>query len=358
MLLRPKLMTRDVLAIHDREGSFSDEWIKYCHKRGIAYKRVNCYEPDIVEQVRNCKGLMWHWAHNDYRARLFARQLTRSLESGGYQVFPDTRTSWHYDDKLGQKYLLESIRAPVVKSYVFYDRDSALAWVDATNFPKVFKMRTGAGSQNVALVATKHQAKRLIRRAFGNGFAPRPRTSSLKEHVWHLRRDLSKEALVGVGRGVARLFVRTEMERNTDRERGYVYFQDFIPGNDHDIRVIVIGDRAFAIRRAVRKDDFRASGSGVITYDPAEIPLSCVESAYKWARELRAQCVAFDFLMQGKNPMIVEISYSFTRKVYRPCPGFWDDDIRWHQGHFIPEHFMIEQFLAEITRESGQPKAL
>ena len=33
------------------------------------------------------------------------------------------------------------------------------------------------------------------------------------------------------------------------------------------VRVIVINDKAFAIKRMVRKNDFRASGSGIIEYD-------------------------------------------------------------------------------------------
>jgi glutathione synthase/RimK-type ligase-like ATP-grasp enzyme len=59
-----------------------------------------------------------------------------------------------------------------------------------------------------------------------------------------------------------------ETEKKFNPEKNYVYFQDFIPQNDFDIRIIVIGKRAFAIKRMVRKGDFRASGSGNIKYDP------------------------------------------------------------------------------------------
>ena len=42
-----------------------------------------------------------------------------------------------------------------------------------------------------------------------------------------------------------------------DGRRGYVYFQDFIPDNQFDTRVTVIGNRAFAFIRKVRPGDFR-----------------------------------------------------------------------------------------------------
>jgi hypothetical protein len=88
------------IAIHNRQGSFSDRWISYCQEHQVDYKLVNCYDSDIVAQVKDCLGLMWHWDQNDYKAALFARQLTFSLEKKGMLVFPDVNTSWHYDDKV------------------------------------------------------------------------------------------------------------------------------------------------------------------------------------------------------------------------------------------------------------------
>jgi glutathione synthase/RimK-type ligase-like ATP-grasp enzyme len=85
-------------------------------------------------------------------------------------VFPDFRTAWHFDDKVAQKYLFEAIGAPLVPSYVFFDKQEALRWAELTTFPKVFKLRGGAGSQNVSLVKTKQECIKLIHKAFGKGF--------------------------------------------------------------------------------------------------------------------------------------------------------------------------------------------
>src|SRR4051812_29552347 len=110
------------IAIHNRPGSFSDRWISYCRQNHVDYKLVNCYDSDIVAQLDDCEGLMWHWSQVDYKDLLFAKQLTISLEKKGLKVFPDVNTSWHFEDKVGQKYLLEAIGAPLVDSYVFYSR--------------------------------------------------------------------------------------------------------------------------------------------------------------------------------------------------------------------------------------------
>ena len=209
------------IAIHKLTGSFSDRWIKYCNENNIPYKLVNCYDSDIVAQLDDCIGLMWHWSLNDYKAALFAWQLTISLEKKGIKVFPDVNTAWHYYDKLGQKYLLEAVGAPIVNSYLFYSKQDALNWLDTTNFPKVFKLRGGAASVNVRLVNSKTKAKKLIRKAFGGGFSHINHFSRLKDRIRILKRDKNLISLRGVISGIARLFIPTEVERFSHNEKGY-----------------------------------------------------------------------------------------------------------------------------------------
>jgi hypothetical protein len=50
------------IAIHERKGSFSDRWIEYCKKHEICHRIVNCYDSDIIDQLKDCDGLMWHWS--------------------------------------------------------------------------------------------------------------------------------------------------------------------------------------------------------------------------------------------------------------------------------------------------------
>lgn len=334
-----------MLAIHSRSGGFSDKWIEYCHLNGIKYKVVDCYSDDIIEQLEDCYGVMWHWGHNDHKAVLFARQLSYSLTSAGKRVFPDPATVWHFDDKVGQKYLLEAIKAPLVPSKVFYDKHEALEWASTTTYPKVFKLRGGAGAENVHITRSGSEAEKFIRRAFGRGYKVKNRLNFLKERYWHFKRDRTIHSFLNISKGIARLFIPKDAEKNFPAERNYAYFQDFIPNNDHDIRIIVIGKRAFAIKRMVRKGDFRASGSGNIIYEPRQIPKECLQIAFDVTSKLKSQCLAFDFVTLDGEPLIVELSYSFARKVYLDCPGYWNDELEWVEGEFTPEFFMIEDFV-------------
>ena len=215
------------IAIHDSKEKhfFSDRWIEYCSRNNIPFKVVNAYDNDIINQLNDCDIFMWHHSNYDYRDALFAKQLIYSLETIGIKVFPDFNTTWHFDDKVGQKYLLEAIDAPLVPSYVFYNKKDARKWIESTSFPKVFKLRGGSGSSNVQLVENKHKAKKLIKKAFGKGFSQFDKFNHLKFRYKNFKSG--KESFVGVLKGIVRLFIGNKYSNMVPKEKGYVYFQDF-----------------------------------------------------------------------------------------------------------------------------------
>ena len=336
---------------HTDSTSFSDRWIKYCESKNIPYKVVNCYASDIIDQLEDCDALMWHFHHISPKDFLFAKELIYSVQFSGKAVFPDLNTMWHFDDKLGQKYLLEAIGAPLVPSTVFYDKNEAIKWANSTTYPKVFKLRTGGGSQNVRLVNNRLQAKKLIRKAFGSGFSQYAAWSNMKERIRKYRLGLT--SLYDVIKGIIRLGYPTKFSRAKGKEKGYVYFQDFIPENDYDIRIIIIDEKAFAIKRMVRKNDFRASGSGAILYEKDNFSDETVRLSFDLATKLKGQSVAFDYVYKDGKPILVEISYCFIKEVYDPCTGYWDKDLNWYEGKFNPYAWMVESVLEAIKNSDA-----
>lgn len=334
------------IAIHDRSDSFSERWINYCKQRGLDYKIVNAYSSDIVRQLSDCDVFMWHHSHGDYRDVLFAKQLLYSLETSGIVVFPNFRTGWFFDDKVGEKYLLESIAAPMVPSYVFYTKEEAYQWINSTHFPKVFKLRCGAGASNVKLVHNAKEARRIVRKAFSSGFPQFDRFGYLKDRFVKWRQGT--DTFSGVLKGIGRLLIPTSFSMMHAPEKGYVYFQDFIDNNNHDIRVIVIGNRAFSIKRLVRKGDFRASGSGVIIYDKAQLDEEAVRVSFAVTKKMGSQCMGFDFVYLSKQPLIVEMGYGFAVHGYDKCEGYWTDDMMWHAGCFNPQEWMLDLTISSV----------
>jgi hypothetical protein len=336
-----------MIALHYRaDDTFFNRWLAYCNENKVDYKVVNCYGNDILSQLKGCDGLMWHYYQGNPKDIIMAKSLLFSLQHSGLKVFPDFRTAWHFDDKLAQKYLLEALEAPIAKTWVFYDKTEALKWAESANFPKVFKLRGGSGSQNVFIIRTKRGARKIIIKAFKSGFKQYDAYRSLKER-WR-RFVLKKTNMKNVLVGIIRLIIPPPYSIIKGRERGYVYFQDYIAGNDCDIRVIVIGDKAFAIKRLVRKNDFRASGSGLVLYDKDLFNRETISLSFELAEKLDSQCVAFDYVYEQEKVIVLEISYGFVPEVYDSCQGYWTKDLKWHEGPFNPYGWMVADLIQAV----------
>jgi glutathione synthase/RimK-type ligase-like ATP-grasp enzyme len=336
------------IAIHHRKGSYSERWIEYCEENGIAYKIVDCFQSDILQQIRPQRGLLWNWHHEQPGDVLIAGHVLASAEKMGLKVYPKFSSCWHYDDKIAQKYLLESINAPLVPTYVFYKLDQAIKWIESTTFPKVFKLRKGASAHNVKLIGNKKEAIKLAKQAFNDGFKPMP------GYFGDLERKIKKKRPKGelfsvIKRMPGKIKQRYRSDKLMDQERNYIYFQDYIPENKYDIRVVVIGKRVFAYTRNVRRGDFRASGSGSFNFDRKRIQPACIKIAYEVADKIDAQSLAFDFVTdRSGEPKIIEISYTFGTKGLNQCPGYFDAECLWHNEQIRAEDAILIDFLDQL----------
>jgi len=338
------------IAIHNSNKGFQSRWIPYCQQKGIPYKLVNCYDSDLVAQLHDCDALMWHHSQLKPKDLLVAKQILFALEHAGFTVFPDFNTAWHFDDKVAQKYLLEAIDAPLVPSYVFFSKEEAMDWAAQTDFPKVWKLRGGAGSANVRLVRTRAQAEKMIKQAFGRGFSQYAPWDNMKER-WR-RYKLGKANTMDLAKGLARFVYPPDYARIPGRDRGYIYFQDFIPNNTFDIRMIVIDGRAFGTKRMVRKNDFRASGSGIYKYEREEFDERFVQLSFELTKKLGLQCVGYDFVVDEQdNPLVVEISYGYTVHGPDGTPGHWDEDLNWIEGLFNPQEWVVDALVRTIKEK-------
>lgn len=332
------------IAIHQRDYSFSTDWIDYCIENKIDYKIVNAYDSNIIEQLKDCDIFLWHFNHTCIADKIFAKQLMYSLEISGKKIFPDYRTCWFFDDKIGQKYLLESIGAPIAKTYIFYDKQNARNWAKKVSYPIIFKLSTGAGSSNVLLIENYRQAKSLINKSFNNGFSQVSNWRAFKERS-RLFFQGQKNFLTLI-KGFKILLLGTSFSNKYVKEKNYALFQNFMQNNNFDIRIIVIDNKAFGIKRMNRKNDFRASASGTIIYNRNEINIKCVEVAFKINDRINTQCIAFDFVFDSNsNPVIIEISFGFDPRAYEKCEGYWQRDLEWIDKKFNPSKWIINSLI-------------
>lgn len=338
------------IAIVKRKSSFSDRWIPYCESHNIDFKIVDPYRNDIIQQVADCDAFMWHFHQADYRDMQMAVAVLTSVQKSGKKVYPNPDTCWHFDNKVAEKYLLEAVGAPLVPSFVFYTECEAMEWVNNNSFPKVFKLKGGAGASNVKLAHNREEAVSFVKQAFGKGFSQYDWKGHFKEQ--YRKYKLGKATLRDLIRPLYYEIKRypTVFSHYHQKEIGYIYFQEFIPNNDHDTRIVVVnGEYAMGETRFCREGDFRASGSGDFSY--GNIDTKLVSIAFEFAKKLNMQSIAFDFIEHDEMPLIVEISYGFGTHGIEHSGGYWTTDLVWHDNETLDlGGWMVEGLIKDLKR--------
>lgn len=345
---RPQEDVRRVVAIHGNNG-FARDWPAAAARLGMEVRRVDAYRPTLWRDLEGCDALLWSLNQDDPRDLAHARSILHAAALSGVRVFPDHATAWHFDDKVAQKYLLEAVGAPLADTWVFFDRTEAMAFLNGATFPLVFKLRRGAGSLNVHLVRDAGEGRAWVARMFGRGV----RTFPVREGIQRAARR-GRQARPGAGHLASRagraLRAVVRNLRHPQVERGYVLFQRFVPGNLGDVRVTVLGDRAFVFRRLVRPDDFRASGSGLLEFPGLdEVPRDMVAAAFEVTRAIGAQSLALDFVRDvgDGRPLLLEVSFAFVASVVARCPGYLNSRFEWTSGSFDPTELILEDLLGD-----------
>lgn len=332
------------IAIHYREGGYAKRWVEYCRENKINYKLVNCYSNNIISDLEDIDLLLCHFHRFEFKNGKIAESILTIAEHKGITVFPNKMTRISFDEKIIQKYLLESVNAPFPNTFVSFNKEESKLWLLNQKASLVFKLSKGAGSKNVMLV-NNSEAERLVDKMFSKGM------SAFKAAVNSNFKRPIKDLIYNYYRYfTARIPLARVKNLLVGREFHYSYFQEFLPENDHDIRIVVIGDKAIGLKRLVAKNSFKASGSGLILYDNQLIPIECISKAFKVQKELDFQCMAYDFVLHPTNGyQIVEICYGVAARAYDNCPGYWTSDLKWNiENKMAIEDLIIKSILDKL----------
>ena len=321
------------------DSGFLEKYEKILSLNNIEHMRMDIHQKDFWQKLSELDLFIFRWGQLSDHHQLAKTILPIIENEMDIKCFPNTETWWHFDDKIRQYYLLKNYNFPMIESWIFWDKKEAIDWIKTANYPKVFKLKSGAGSENVILVKDKDHALLLTKLMFSEGamLGRIPDKTNIRFQHFSLKKELRRIARIG-----KRTLLNVDVDSYWQREKNYIYFQKFLPNNEFDTRVTVIGGRTFAYRRYTRDNDFRASGSGKINYDKDAIDIRMVKIAQEVSAKLKFQSMAYDFIYNNnKEPEICEISYTFVDRFVYNCPGYWDSKLNWHDGHYWPQYFHL-----------------
>ncbi len=187
----------------------------------------------------------------------YIEDIVLGLAIAGAKVVPDFRFLKAHHNKVFMEILRDLTDEPDIKnlrSLYFGTLEEYLQGEsNLEERPYVTKPASSAMSRGVKLAAVKKHLPAMIRK------------NARSYKLYSGLKDLARS-----------FFHQGYMRESKYRKK--VIVQDFIPGLTGDWKVLVYGDKYYALKRENRKNDFRASGSGKLNYT-SELPEGLLDFA-------------------------------------------------------------------------------
>lgn len=312
--------------------NWSYPWTDYCIKNNIEYEVINPYKINVIKDLIKFDIILWHYSNYSYKDMLMAKNILNTLEDRGKIVFPSYKDAWHFDDKLAETYLLESVDAPIPSSYYYYKIDDVEDAIKnkAFNFPIIAKLRNGSGSHNVKMIKSGNDLISYAKKMFGTGLNSAP--SLLYKSSSNIKSAKNLKTFINRAKRIPEFLRSLSNAKKFNVERGYVYLQEFIPNDGYDLKIVVVGDKLSFIGRNIRQGEFRASGGGDLFYNKAKVTKDVIQSAFETSDKSGFTCMGYDYVVNKmtEKGIIIEISYGFSHQALLAAGGYFDREGNWY----------------------------
>ena len=261
------------------------------------------------------------------------------LQATGNLLVPSIHVSRSHENK-GYQELHKRLRGVASPRGFYVAKPAEIP--PALEYPIVFKEVSGFGSSGVRLVRsgdellqasaaqsrlTVREAARAVRIVVGN----------------FLRKHLLRRVLPPIGDYYA------PMKR--------FVLQNYIPGLTHDFKVLAFANRMFTLKRDVRANDFRASGSGRFSFE--DPPMELLDFAHELLRRFDEPYMSFDICFDGSHYHLIEFQgvhfgpYTLTASQwhFRRSAGGWERCT----GKVELEEVVAESLVQHLQRALAQP---
>jgi glutathione synthase/RimK-type ligase-like ATP-grasp enzyme len=236
--------------IANQKNVLKDKIIIYTSSQNMRYKN---YIDDLLYSLNKNNVLIPNY------------DIFRSHENKGYQEI--------YKRELG----IQSLR------YQYYANETSLSDTKSIDisYPLIVKKTYGCSSSNVFLVESHNELRKLIKKINSKHFFENFSIKKfINEHV--LRKN----------------------QYYDEKYMGQFLLQEYIEGLQNDWKVLVFNDKYYALNREVRNNDFRASGSGKLSFnEPSEDILNYAKDIFSI---MNVPFISLDIAYKNGNCYLIE----------------------------------------------------
>lgn len=235
----------------------------------------------------------------DLHYKSYLEDVVLGLTLAGAKVIPDFK----YLRANNNKVFMEIIRDLIIPyqlsgiaSSKYGTREEFEEHKTEFSYPIVIKSAEGAASLGVMLAQSAKEALLKIRKI--------SKSTNLCNDFYELVRSYKYEGYI-----------------KQSRYRKKFIVQKFIPELDNDWKVLIFGKKYYVLKRNVRKDDFRASGSGLLSYTK-DIPEGLLDYSCNIIKLLDIPQVSLDIAFHNNKLYLIELqalyfgSYTLTYSNY------------------------------------------
>lgn len=290
---------------------------RFLRNNNISYDFYDIYSNDWLENSKSFDIIVWHpesTPKDIYIAESKIYVLEKILKK---DCFPSFHEIWQYEDKNRASYLYQIVNIPHVPTDTTNSKKEALQILKKKNFPIILKSYIGSGSSGVIKINNYRNGKRIINKIFS---------------TW----------------GYKTVFPYFRLKDT-------VLIQDFIDDLAYDLRIMIVGEKAFGYYRYPQRGDYRASGSGLI--EKKEIPIDAIKLAISIKNKLNSRLLGVDMIYSPKKGKHFIIETSLFNRIdtaeqlmINGVPGYYDistPNIEFKTGRFWIHELLIQLLVHE-----------
>lgn len=289
-------MIKTIVLLTDYKGRFETKYKAKPYRSGLSKDRIKLhflslgYNTEFKEfsdielfnsEIDERIFLYTSSEDSDNKYKSFIEDIIYGLELKGAFVLPSYRFLKAHNNKVFMEILRKLLSPPEInniKSFQFgcYE-DFSKANIDDVDW--VYKSSSGSQSEGVGKGKVNEIKRSLKRLSY---------SSNLKQIIKEYIRSIKHKA-----------YIKESFYRNK------FIIQQFIPGINNDWKILIYGKKFFVLKRSNRKNDFRASGSGLFMHDE-NAPFQILDYAERVYKEFEVPVLSLDLSIHEENIYLFE----------------------------------------------------
>lgn len=334
-------MVRKVFLITDYKGQFGSKYndspyrsgfdkvllSKLFHEKGIDTEFLKPQRAILLKKLPEYSFVLY--TSQEDRGLFYKTYLedyVYALELANIKVVPSYSLLKAHENKVFFEMLrkcTDSIIINNIQSFFFGTLEEFNSGKDEIKYPVVIKTYNGSMSRGIFLARSKREAERFARKITS--------TKNVYLRFWDLIRFLKHKGYI---------------KESWNRKKFII--QEYIPGLKNDYKVLIYGRKYYVLRRENKKNDFRASGQGELSFQ-RDLPEGLLDFSEKCFNLFKSPQASFDIGFNGKDFFLFEAQFIYfgTYTIENSDFYFKKDNDNWNcvEGKSILEKEYVNSVL-------------